>query len=190
LFSVVLRPELGPREALPVTLVVSLAVATALGKRLPEDVGVKWPNDVVVAGGKIAGILAQSGEDERGERFVVTGVGVNVGSSRQDFPAEIRDTAASCLTESRVSPDRAELFGDVLTTIESYYDRFRTDGFGAFVSSYEERLTLSGRRVRFEGRDGPVAGRVRGVRKDGSLRVETGDGAELALYGETIEVVG
>jgi BirA family biotin operon repressor/biotin-[acetyl-CoA-carboxylase] ligase len=189
LFSLVLRPPGEPREVLPVTLVVSIAVLVALDKRLPSIVGVKWPNDVVVSGGKIAGILAQSGTDERGERFVVVGVGVNVNSKRKDLAPEIRDTAESCRIVLGEEVPRAELFGDVLTALESYYDRFTRDGFATFVSTYQERLSLLGRTVRFDRQDVEVTGAVLGVADDGALRVSC-EGEEIALYGETVEVVG
>jgi BirA family biotin operon repressor/biotin-[acetyl-CoA-carboxylase] ligase len=190
LFSVLLRPQGEPREVVPVTLAVSLALSVALEKRVGATVGVKWPNDLVTSKGKLGGILAESGSDEDDAAYSVVGVGVNVNTSRADFPPELRDRAVSCRTLTGSEVDRAALFGALLTSLETYYLRFRVDGFAPLVSAYEERMLLMGRRVRFEREGSEVIASVAGVRADGALRViPDGGGPELALVGETVEVV-
>lgn len=188
LFSVVLRPPGTPREVLGVTLAVAVAISVALAKATGAEVGLEWPNDVVSSGRKIAGILAESGTDETGTRYVVVGVGVNVNSRVEDLPDEIRASATSCRELLGEPVDRAWLFAEVLGAIEAYYDRFQRDGFGPLASAYEERLVMLGRRVRFE-RDGkPVTAEVLGVGPDGALRVDV-DGVEAALYSEIVEAI-
>ncbi len=191
LFSVVLRPPGRPHEALPVSLVAALALSVTLSKRLgnQSDVGVKWPNDLMCAGGKLAGILAESGADERDGRYVVVGVGINVNGRPDDYPEEIRDRVVSCHSQTGVEFDRAALFGDVLTALDGYYGRFRADGFAPLRSAYEERLVQAGRRVSFEREGARIEARVLGVNDDGALRVRTSDGGELVLYDGTMEDV-
>lgn len=192
LFSVVLRPEGEPPAVVPVTLAVSLALAVALGKSLGvgAEVGVKWPNDLVTASGKLGGILAESGSDERGDTYSVVGVGINVNAERDDFPDEIRDRAVSCRMLVGAPLDRAALFGELLTSLESYYLRFRVDGFAPLAAAYEDRMLLMGKRVRFESAGRRVDAAVAGVRADGALRVIPEDGgAERALVSETVEAI-
>jgi BirA family biotin operon repressor/biotin-[acetyl-CoA-carboxylase] ligase len=189
MFSVVLRPPGELRDVLPVTLAASLAFSVALSRATAVDVGVKWPNDLVTGQGKLGGILAESGFDDDGGRFVVVGVGINVNTGCDEFPPSIRDRAVSCRTLTGTSFDRPALLGDLLVTLDSYYTRFRVDGFGPLVPSYQERMALAGARIRFE-RDGtPTEATVAGVSADGALRVVAG-GDEVHLYNETVEVVG
>jgi BirA family biotin operon repressor/biotin-[acetyl-CoA-carboxylase] ligase len=188
LFSVVLRPPGQLRDVLPVTLAVSLAFSVALGRITATEVGVKWPNDLVTGHGKLGGILAESGYDGDGGRFVVVGAGINVNTGRNEFSEAVRDLAASCRTLTGAPVDRAGVLADLLIALDSYYARFRSDGFGPLVSSYEERMALAGRRVCFD-RDGErIEATVAGVAADGALRVDTG-GGEVHLYNETVEVV-
>ncbi len=189
LFSMVLRPESDARGALPVTLAVATAVSVTLTKCLDVDVLVKWPNDVVVRAGKIAGILAESASSGGRLTHAVVGVGVNVNTAEADFTGELEGRAASCRTLSGVEWDRADLLADLLGTIEAYYDRFKRDGFGPLASAYEARLLQAGKRVAFE-RDGArMSGRASGVARDGALVVRLDDGREVTLYSEHVEVV-
>lgn len=187
LFTLILRPDGAPREVLTVTLAVSLALSVAISKALGIDVGVKWPNDLVVGNAKIGGILAESSTRAGASQFVVVGIGLNVNSRRPDFPAEIRADCASCAILTGATMDRAALLGDVLATVESYYQRFVADGFPALARAYENRLTLVGRTVSFVGAGGRGGrGRVTGVRDDGALLLEREDGGVAALFGETL----
>jgi len=183
LFSIILRPGGESRSVLPVTLALSLATAVLLGRATDTEVGVKWPNDVVTATGKVAGILAEASHADGHTRFVVVGVGVNVNS--EGFPADI-GSAASCRTIAGRPFDRAPLFADLLGTLETYYGRFRADGFAPLVSAFNERLRERGRVVRVVEGGPPGSGIVRGVDADGGLELDA-DGGVRVLNGETIE---
>jgi BirA family biotin operon repressor/biotin-[acetyl-CoA-carboxylase] ligase len=187
LFSALLRPGGDARDGLPVTLVVATAVAVVLAKQVEADVRVKWPNDVVVPAGKMAGILAESVSSGGALAHLVVGVGVNVNSQREDFAPGLG--AASCRTVSGVEWDRAALLSDLLGAIEAYYDRFKRDGFGALSSAYEARLWQAGRTVAFEREGRRRWGRVTGVARDGALVVRSDEGHDVRLYSEAVEVV-
>jgi BirA family biotin operon repressor/biotin-[acetyl-CoA-carboxylase] ligase len=188
LMSLVLRPGSDARDALPVTLVAALSIAVVLSKLLDVDAGVKWPNDVVCAQGKLAGILAESTSSSSGLSHLVVGIGINVNVRAEEFPAELHYPAASCRTLTAQDWDRADIAADVLGTIEAYYDRMLRDGFGPLRSAYEARLIHLDRDVAFEQRGARAYGVVRGVAEDGALRVDM-NGDETLLYGESIEVL-
>jgi len=183
LFSVILRPGGASASVLPVTLALSLATAVLLGRATGADVLVKWPNDVVTATGKVAGILAEASHAGGQASFVVVGVGVNV--NNMGFPSGI-GPAASCRTLAGREFDRAALFADLLGAMETWYGRFRADGFGPLVSAFDERLRERGRRVRVVDGGSPGQGVVRGVVADGGLELDTDDGRRV-LHGETVE---
>jgi BirA family biotin operon repressor/biotin-[acetyl-CoA-carboxylase] ligase len=191
LFSLLLRPSGPPDTLLPITLVVSLAVADVLSGALGEDVGVKWPNDMIAPHGKIGGVLALAGTVPAGESIVVVGVGINVNSKGEDFPADLRGRAASMYTVAGESWDRAEVLATVLKGLEEHYDIFEREGFAALRTPYEKKLTILGRRISFERASGRGGGVVRGVGGDGALYVDAfGEGEEqpLILYNEEIRV--
>lgn len=188
LMSLVLRPGSDARGALPVTLVAALSIAVVLSKLLDVEVGVKWPNDVLCARGKLAGILAESSSSSAGLSHLVVGIGINVNVRAEEFPVELRYPAASCRTLTGQDWDRADLAADVLGTIEAYYDRLLRDGFGPLRGAYEARLVHMGRTVQFASRGVRAEGTVVGVAPDGALRVDV-NGEETLLYGESIEVL-
>lgn len=188
LFSAILRPGGDPQSLLPVTLVISLALSVALSRVTGVEVGVKWPNDLFAPSGKVGGILAEASHRPPRSQFVVVGVGINVNSEETDFPPDFG--AVSCRTLAGRALDRATVLGDILGLVEAYYERFRTDGFGPLVSSYEARLVHRDRPLQFQHEGHVHRADIVGVGEDGSLHVALhSDGRRMALYNEIIEVL-
>jgi BirA family transcriptional regulator, biotin operon repressor / biotin---[acetyl-CoA-carboxylase] ligase len=115
LFSIVLEPNVPPERLPELSLVAGAAVAEALTTEANVDTTVKHPNDVLIGGRKVAGVLAESAEGR-----VVLGVGVNVAQSRDEMPP---DTATSLALEGG-DVDRAELLASILERLEDHYDRW------------------------------------------------------------------
>ncbi len=177
LFSVLLRPPSGsPVQQL--SLVAGLAVAETV-EQARDLAAVKWPNDVLLGGRKVAGILLESsGED------VVCGIGVNVSQTEAELPGDTRLPAASLLTATGHAPDRAELFVSLLETLEHRYDAWRRRGLAPLLDELEARNALRGRRV--EG--GGEAGVVERISPDGRLALRRADGTTvLVASGEVVE---
>jgi BirA family transcriptional regulator, biotin operon repressor / biotin---[acetyl-CoA-carboxylase] ligase len=154
LFSLSLHPQTPPERLPPLTLVVAEAVAEAAG---PEAT-VRWPNDVVADGRKLAGILAEV----RGAEMVV-GIGVNANHEAGDFPADARVPPVSLRLLRGGPVDRAALLADVLEIVEARYRDFEEHGFTGLA-----RDDLRGRRVRLAGGDEGVC---EGVDEQGRLVV-------------------
>jgi BirA family biotin operon repressor/biotin-[acetyl-CoA-carboxylase] ligase len=188
LFTLILRPDESVGNVLPVTLVLALAAASRLSEDLGVNVGVKWPNDVVTAGGKIGGILAEKPSNSTGSAALAVGIGINVNSREDDFPPEYRARAVSCETLTSATRDRAMVLGGLLSAMEDLYDRFCEEGFSPIRPLYEDRLFIRGRRVTYKRAGKEHSGLVDGVENDGALRVKP-DGPDLApdlLYGEEV----
>ena len=154
LFSLSLRPRTPPERLPPLTLVIAGAVAEAAW----PQAAVRWPNDVVVEGRKLAGILAEVRDGE-----VVAGIGVNANHEAGDFPADARVAPVSLRLLRGGPVDRAALLADVLETVEARYREFEQSGFGGLA-----RDDLRGRRVRLAGGD---EGLCEGVDERGRLVV-------------------
>jgi len=190
LFTILLRPEGAVQYRLPVTLVFSLGVSRVLSEALGVAVVVDWPNDLVIDGLKIGGILAEGSAAPGTADFVVVGFGVNVNSERVDFPESIRAGVTSCRVVAGHEWDRAPLLAAILGATEAGYERFRSGGFAELRAEYEEKLVAGKRRVMFERKGTRKVGVVEGVSDDGALRVRIDDGEEVEfLYSETVTLL-
>ena len=173
LFSLALQPRTDPDRLAPLSLVVAEAVCRALHPLA----AVKWPNDVLVDGRKLAGVLLEV----RGPALTV-GVGINANLHQGQLPAETRLPATSLSIEAGRPVDRAQVLADVLAEIEAAYRTFERDGFRGVARGRDH---LAGRTVSVGG-DPP--GRCQGIQSDGSLLVgghayRSGEAATVAVAG-------
>jgi BirA family biotin operon repressor/biotin-[acetyl-CoA-carboxylase] ligase len=181
--SVVLRPDLPPARAPELTLVASVAVCDAL-RQAGVAAGIKWPNDVLASGRKIAGILTELAADPDRVQWVVLGVGVNVNARAEDFPPELRGEATSVLIERGQAAPRALFAAALLTTLEDWIDRHAEEGFAPVRDAWRARNVTLGREVlvRADGRD--VEGRAEDLDDTGALLVATPAGIERIVSGD------
>ncbi len=178
LFSLLLRPPAGTPVA-QLSLVCALAVAESVEEAAALEALVKWPNDVLVEGRKVAGILLEGGDGA-----VVCGIGVNVDQSREALPPHARTPAASLRMLTGRDQDRAALLVDLLERLEAHYDVWLASGLARLLPSLERRDALRGREVTV----GHVTGAAAGIASDGRLRVRGADGtATLVASGEVEE---
>ncbi len=179
--SIVLRPErTRPLQLLP--LLVSVAAAEAIRELSGDDVRLHWPNDLFIGDRKLGGVLCEGGfKGSEPDAFVV-GIGINVNQRRTDFPAELRERAAS-LSADTISPI------DVCTAIVSRIERW-WDGRdeARVIARYRELADgLYGERVRVEPRDGlSFTATTAGIEDDGGLKVTLDEGGTRGLYAEAV----
>lgn len=187
-FSVLLRPGVLPHAARGwVPLLAGVAAATALREVTGVDAQLKWPNDILVDGGKLAGILAEQSGDA-----IVVGIGINVRGSGLDLPVA---TATSLELLGAGDVDRTELLAEILRQLERWYARWRAtrDGDADACGLRAEYLSLSatiGAKVRVELPAGRLlAGQATGVDEAGQLLVATDEGAVVPVTaGDVIHV--
>ncbi len=181
MFSLVLRPDLPPSRAGLLTLLAGWAVAAACGRAAGVDATCKWPNDVLVRGAKVAGVLAESRVEGPRLAHVVLGVGVNLGAAPPGVPG------AGAL--GPVEP--AELLAGILATFASRYAPPEPSFGERVLAAYREVCATLGRRVRATTIAGAV---VEGMAVDldagGGLVVETAAGRETVRFGEVEHLRG
>ena len=182
-FSVVLRPELPPARAPELTLVASVAMCDAL-RQAGVDAGIKWPNDVLASGRKIAGILTELAAEPDRVHWVVVGVGVNVNARREDFPEELRAEATSILLERGQPAPRALFAAACLTGLEEWVDRHAEEGFGVIRDAWRARNVTLGRQVAVRAGDRDVEGVAEDLDEQGALLVRTRAGIERITSGD------
>lgn len=174
LLSLLLRPPEGtPTHQL--ALVAGLAVAESVEERR-DAAGIKWPNDVLLDGRKVAGVLLEASGEE-----VVCGIGVNVAQDAAELPSGTSVPAGSLLGVTGTAPARAALLASLLEILEHRYDAWRRSGLAPLLDELESRNALRGRRVEVGGQRGVAAtiapdGRLTLVRDDGtSILVGSGE---------------
>ena len=180
--SIVLRPPLPPGGVPQLALVLGLAAADAVAAVAGLEVGLKWPNDVVLDGRKAAGILTEMEAEVERVHHVVAGLGVNVNA--EAFPPELAATATSLRLAAGRPVDRAVLTAALLAAVERRYDRFVAEGFAPVRREWEQRSWLGGKEVRVASPEGELHGRVLGLDDDGALRLETPVGLRRVVAGE------
>ena len=178
-FSLILRPTADEKPHLSrIVGLAALAVADALGMLglAPE---IKWPNDILLNGHKVAGILIElvwSGEDVE---CVVIGIGINVAKGAVPTTDILRFPAISLEHVLGEAPDSNKLLHDILASLISLRPHMRTE---SFMSSWEKSLAYSGRQVRVElGGDQSVTGQVIGLESDGSLKLRDENGRSIPV---------
>lgn len=188
-FTLILKPEYVPDRASMVTLVAALAVAEGIRETCGAEAFIKWPNDIVIGGRKVCGILTEMSAERDYIHHVVVGIGINVG--RQDFPPEIRAVAA-CLEEicgQKVS--RTALIVNVMRYFEKYYNRFcETTELSGLLEDYNRRLINRDREVCVLDPGGNYRGISRGINSAGELLVELENGSTVNVYAGEVSIRG
>ena len=170
LVSLLLRPPAGtPTQQL--ALVAGLAVAESV-EQDRDAAGIKWPNDVLLEGRKVAGVLLEASEGA-----VVCGIGVNVAQVEGELPDGGAVPAGSLLGVTGSAPDRAALLVSLLEIVEHRYDAWRRSGLAPLLDELESRNVLRGRRVEVGGE----AGTAGSIAADGRLTLERDDGSTVLV---------
>lgn len=191
LFSLLLRPEIAPDKASQITLLMALAVTRALREQYGFEAVIKWPNDIVINGKKVCGILTELHPDADGRYFVVVGCGINVGQKR--VPDELQGLATSLLLESNSNCviETGELLQGILAEFEQYYDRFLTsENLADFTDEYNDWLISLHKEVRILDPKGEYNGISKGINDKGELLVELATGEQTAVYAGEVSVRG
>jgi len=175
-FSVILRPELKPAEAVKVVFVAGLAVAEVLRELYGLRVETKWPNDVLVNGRKVCGILAEMNTTGEKVNYVIVGIGVNANfDAKGAFPEELRGVATSLETELEKKVRLEELFRALLERLERIYDQYITGGFSPVLERWKEYAGFLNHQVEVMSQNERLVGLALDVDNDGALVVRLED---------------
>lgn len=188
--SVVLRPPLPPHAAPLLTFVSTLAVSRAIAAVSGLVPTHKWPNDVLVNGCKVAGLLNEMSAEADRIRFVVLGIGVNLNMTADQFPDELRMPATSLLLAGGRPVARALFARTLLEQLDALYAGFLQRGPAPILAEWEAGCDLIGRQVEVdEGGSGIVRGRVVGIDRDGALLLTLADGSSERILAGDVRVV-
>lgn len=186
--SVLVKPDFEVDKASMLTLLMAYGIATVLKER-GVDAAIKWPNDLVLSGKKICGILTELHYREELGHYLIIGVGLNL--SREKLPEELNDLAGSIYEAPVTSAERKELAKKILFRFRELYEQFREEKNLAFVrDEYNDMLVNVGRQVRVLDPIEEYAGIAYGIDEDGRLCVKKEDGEEVFVFAGEVSVRG
>ena len=187
-FSILLRPRLSPAQTPLLTMLAGISAQAAVEAVTGLAPELKWPNDLLLHGKKLGGILTEMHAEPSAVRFVVVGIGIN--TNQEKFPAELGAIATSLKKESGRITFRLELLVRLLSQFESDYTRFLSEGAPFVVERFQKVSDFArGRRVRVDTGVESYVGTTAGLSPDGLLLVKRENGqASTVIAGDVTEV--
>ena len=165
--SLILRPTISLMEAPKFTLLAAVAIAEALLSMTPLNINIKWPNDILVNGKKIAGILTEMSTEMDAVNYIVVGLGLNVNTPK--FPDEIQGIATSILIETGKVFPRVRLIQDYLQRYETYYEMVKKTGFDPIINRWKDLSNIIGKKVEVNVIGNQFIGEALDIDGDGAL---------------------
>jgi BirA family biotin operon repressor/biotin-[acetyl-CoA-carboxylase] ligase len=186
--TLLVRPKLSPVQAPLLTMLAGLSAYSAIKAQTDLQPDLKWPNDLMLRGKKLGGILTEMHADTSLVKFVIVGIGINVNQER--FPAELGSAATSLRIESGKTQSRLELLARLLREFETDYARFLRDGAISITERFSQVSSYAmGKKVRVTNGDDTYTGITAGLRPEGLLQVQRDDGSiDTVFAGDVTEV--
>lgn len=182
-FSLILRPNISAQEASKLTLITALSICEAIKEATGLNTKIKWPNDIMLEGKKIAGILTEMQAEQDRIHFVVVGVGLNVNTKKEELP----DFAASIKEFSGTHICRIELLKAILRKIESNYINFKNKGFKNILEKSKSISFTIGRHIKVNSQNKTIEGQALDIDLDGSLVIRKEEGIlEKVFSGDVV----
>jgi BirA family biotin operon repressor/biotin-[acetyl-CoA-carboxylase] ligase len=183
--SVLLRPPILPWHAPQLTFLSALATARAVEEVAGIGASVKWPNDVLLEGKKVAGLLNEMSAETEGIHYVILGIGVNLNMRGDQFPGDLRYPATSLALEKGAPVSRLAFTRALLRHLDALYDLYLENGFAPIIQAWEALFDWVGGLVEVDFQDRRARGVVQGLDDDGALLLRHDDGTvERVLAGD------
>jgi len=183
--SIILRPNLEPVRALQLPLVAGVAVARAIKKVTALQPRLKWPNDIIIAGKKVGGILTDTSTKKGKIDHTVLGIGLNVNTPRSLFPQAIRETATSLAEEGGQNISPLELLQCLFSEFEALYVEFLACGFDRIREEWKAMSHTIGSRVKVASGEAEIEGEALDIDSEGFLLLRRGNGdVERVISGD------
>ncbi|MGM9923140.1 MAG: biotin--[acetyl-CoA-carboxylase] ligase [Bacillus sp. (in: firmicutes)] len=186
--SIILKPHIPIHEMPKLTLLTAVAVAQAIESTTGVSPHIKWPNDVLMNGKKVCGILTEMQAEADGIHSVVIGPGINVNQRLEDFPEELRDIATSLMIETGKTVAREVLISSILSKLEDLYLLFQHEGFGPIKALWESYAINMGKTITATTAQGRITGKALGITEDGVLLIKDEHDHVHSIYSADIEI--
>jgi BirA family transcriptional regulator, biotin operon repressor / biotin---[acetyl-CoA-carboxylase] ligase len=179
--SFILRPKLPSRHAPQITLAAAVALVETVGSFLSRPPEIKWPNDILFDGKKLAGILTEAACDAGGVAYVILGIGLNLNYRVDAMPGDLRQRATSMADLTGTNVSRESVLARLIQDMDRCYGELEESGFEGLRQRWEAHFGLRDQMVRVELGDQAHIGRARGIDHEGALVVEGADGQRRTI---------
>ncbi len=180
--SILLRPPILPFEAPKLTFLSAVAVCRAINICTGLQPTVKWPNDILLNGAKVAGLLNEMSSETDQVHYVVLGIGVNLNMNAEQFPEGLRYPATSLAIVAGQVISRLDFTRTLLQEIDALYQIYLEQGSTPILSAWTELCDLTGKSVQVDCNESQVEGTMIGLAEDGALLVRTAAGKIESIY--------
>jgi len=181
-FSIILKPKVPPASIGVISLYAALGVAEAVRDITGKPAHCKWPNDVLIDGRKLCGILSESNIEGEKLSSVVVGIGLNV--NQTEFPADIKPPPTSLRLAAGKTFDRISVLSSVLDRLEKRYEDLQSQRFDVIIRAWESLATMMGSEIQVATHEGVLRGVASGIAEDGGLIVRTNGTDRKILAGD------
>jgi BirA family biotin operon repressor/biotin-[acetyl-CoA-carboxylase] ligase len=179
--SIVLRPDILPRDVTLLTLLAAVASARGIRRSTGADVSIKWPNDLVASEKKVGGILTEARSDLDRITQAVVGIGINVNMACRNLPDGIDMVATSLMDETGKRHSRSEIIAAILEEFEYWYKLLVRSGRGALLTEWRKLSSTLGRRVSAVTAQETLEGRAEDIDDEGMLILELPSGEKRRI---------
>ncbi|MCU9613688.1 biotin--[acetyl-CoA-carboxylase] ligase [Caldibacillus lycopersici] len=186
--SIIIRPKIPIQQAPQLTLLTAVAAVQAIEEQTDIDVSIKWPNDLLINGKKVCGILTELQAEENQIQSIIIGIGINVNQQLTDFPEELHSIATSLSMEVNDKINRAKLVQSLCFHLEKLYETYLTLGFQPIKLLWESYALSIGKQITARTLNGTYSGIALGINEQGVLLLETSDGKIQHIYSADIEI--
>ncbi|WP_147533765.1 biotin--[acetyl-CoA-carboxylase] ligase [Bacillus marasmi] len=186
--SMILRPNIPIQKAPQLTLITAVAVVRAIEEVTKLSPEIKWPNDILLHGKKVTGILTELQAEADQIFAIIIGVGINVNQQLTDYPEELRDIATSLAIESGEKISRAQMIRSVLSNFEKLYLLYLEDGFTPIKLLWESYAISIGKTIIARTINENIRGKALGITEDGVLLIEDEAGKIHHVYSADIDL--
>lgn len=185
--SLILKPQIPLHFTPHLTLLVAVALCRSIRQQTQLAVGIKWPNDLLIDGKKISGILLESSAEDEKLQYVIAGVGIGVNLSPEDYPEELKGVATSLAIEAGEKINRSALLQHFMLELESMYKVYHEQGFTPIKLLWEALSVSLNKQVRTMTPQGLKTGFAEGIDDSGALIVREENGSLTKWYSGNIE---
>jgi len=180
--SFLLQPNLPLQQASHMTILLSVALCRSIRKVAQVNATIKWPNDILINGAKVCGILVETFAEADRVKTMIAGIGISVNFGQDDFPEELRDLATSILLSTGRSVSREALIAEYFEQFSALYELYKKDGFAPIRSLWIALTSTLGGQVTVTTPQGVIRGKAEEITADGALYVRDDNGELHLLY--------
>lgn len=185
-FSMLLQPDILPTQTPLLTLLAGLAVCRAIREQTALDAKIKWPNDILISGKKICGILTELDAEMDCVHFVITGIGINV--NIESFPEELKQSATSLKIEKKENISRKKILKAVIEEFEKIYLQYKKQcNFLPFREEYKRYCINIGKELQILSKQ-PFLAKGIDITEQGELLVEKQTGEKIVVFSGEVSI--